>query len=117
MFCFICSGNYTDTNALGDANSFTAKGFDLTLAYEKNNFEFFAYISAGEKKYRAVNPVFGNKRKGDFSAIAAGISYRQPFNWQNSSLELMVVSESNNSNINFYDVRDELLTTSINYHF
>ena len=116
-FNLVGGANYVSTNALGDANSFTARRVDLTLAYEKGNFEIFAHLSVGEKNYRIVNPVFGNKRKDDLNSIAAGITYWKPFHWENSSLELMLVSERNQSNINFYDTRDDLLITSFNYHF
>jgi len=113
----IGGANYTHTNAQGEANSFTSQSVDLTLAYEKNYFDIFANIAVGERRYRTVNPVFSRKRESDFSTVAAGITFWHPFNWQNSRLELMVASESNNSNINFYDTRDELLTTSFSYHF
>jgi len=113
----IGGASYSRTNAEGKANSFTAHSIELMLAYQNKNFEIFGQISGGEAKYHAVNPVFSTKRKGDFSTIAAGVTYGKPFGWSNSSLELMIASERNNSNINFYDTRDDLLTTSFNYHF
>lgn len=109
--------SYTLANAEGKANSFTAHNVGLTLVYEKRFFEVFGHISGGTTKYNTLNPVFGTKRKGDFSTIAAGITYWKPFGWNNSSLELMVASERNNSNINFYDTSSDSLTTSFNYHF
>ncbi|MCF6325077.1 MAG: DUF2860 domain-containing protein [Gammaproteobacteria bacterium] len=82
--------NYTDTDAQGEANSFTSQSVDLTLAYEKKYFEFFAHIAVGEKRYRAVNPIFAKKHESDFGTVAAGITFWHPFNWQNSSLELLI---------------------------
>lgn len=109
--------SYTRTDAKGDANSFTAYSIDLTLAYEMGNFEFFGHFSGGKASYREVNPIFDIKRRGDLSTIAAGVTYWNPFNWKNSSVDLTIVSEEDNSNINFYDIRDELLTAGLNYHF
>ncbi|HEB93831.1 MAG TPA: DUF2860 domain-containing protein [Gammaproteobacteria bacterium] len=113
----IGGASYTRTHAEGDANSFIARSADLTLAYEKGRFEIFAQISGAVAKYRTLNPVFDTRRKDDLSTISAGITYWQPFDWKHSSLDLLLVSERNNSNINFYDTSTELLTASFNYYF
>ncbi|NOZ51969.1 MAG: DUF2860 domain-containing protein [Gammaproteobacteria bacterium] len=109
--------SYTHTSAEGLANSFTAQSVELTLAYEKRHFEAFTHISGGVAKYRAVNPLFNTERRDELNTVAVGIAYGEPFNWKNSTLELTIASEHLSSNINFYDTRVELLTTSFNYHF
>jgi len=98
------------THAEGNANSFAARSADLTLAYEKGRFEIFGQVSGGVAKYRAMNPVFDIRRKDNLGTISAGITYWKPFNWKYSSLDILLVSGRNSSNINFYESRTELLT-------
>ncbi len=113
----IGGASYTDTRADGAANSFTTQSLELTLAYEQRRFEVFGHLSAGSAQYRVLNPLFNKERRDQLSTIALGITCWQPFNWQQSSLELMVVSEQSDSNINFYETQTELLTIGMNYHF
>ena len=113
----IGGASYIRTHAEGNANSFTARSADLTLVYEKGRFEMFGQVSGGVAKYRTRNPVFDVRRKDNLGTISAGITYWKPFNWKHSSLDFLLLSERNNSNINFYDTRTELLTAGFNYYF
>ncbi len=113
----IGGASYTRSSADGAANSFTAKNIELTLAYEAGRFEAFGHLSAGTAQYRVFNPLFNRERKDQLSTIALGITYWEPFNWQQSSLELVVASEQSDSNIKFYETQVELLTVGIHYHF
>ncbi len=116
-FYLIGGASYTRTHAEGNANGFIARSADLTLAYEKGRFEIFGQVSGGMAKYRAFNPIFDRRRKDDLNTMSAGITYWQPFNWKHSSLDLLLLSERNDSNINFYDTRTELFTASFSHYF
>lgn len=109
--------SYTRADAKGRANNFTAYHVDLTLVYDRGNVEVFGNLLSGKNKYQSINPVFRAKRRDDFNSISAGIAYKEPFDWKDVSLELLVARERNNSNINFYDSRNDLIATSIIYHY
>ena len=113
----IGGASYTRAVAKGRANRFTGYQLDLTLMYEKGNLEVFGHLLTGKNNYRSTNPVFDVKRADDLGSVAVGMTYWKPFDWKDVSLSFLVARERKSSNINFYDMQNDTIATTIRYHY
>jgi len=116
-FFLVPGASYTRTDARGEANCHDSGEYNLTVAYQNDNFEVFAYGYLGDAKFDELNPVFRKKRKDKRYGITTGISYLKPFGWKNIKLDLMVGESQQNSNIHFFDSREAFLAAGLTYEY
>ena len=116
-FFLIPGASFTHTDARGDASSHDSGEYNLTVAYQNDNFEVFAYGYLGDAKFDEPNPVFRKKRKDKRYGITTGISYLKPFGWNNIKLDLMIGESQQNSNIHFFDSREKFLAAGLTYEY
>ena len=116
-FFLIPGASYTRSNAEGDVNNYDSGEYNLTVAYQKGNFEVFAHGYLGDAKYDEFNPVFKKKRKDERYGFTTGISYLKPFGWNGIKLDLMISQSRQNSTIDFFDSREEILAAGLTYEF
>lgn len=113
----IPSVGFVRTDAEGSANSFTTNGADLTIIYQTDQLEVFGSVYYSDTEYRKVNPVFDTKRKNSSYGVTAGARFLNPLGWENISIDLIFINYRKNSNIHFYDMREDLLAAGLSYHY
>jgi len=116
-FFLIPGASYTLTNAEGSANNYSSEELNLTVAYQKDSFEAFVEGYLVDAKYDEPNPVFRKKREDERYGITTGISYLNPFGWNNIKLDLLIGYSRENSNIHFFDSREEFMAAGLTYEY
>jgi hypothetical protein len=116
-FYIVTGANYIRANAQGESNSYETTEFDITLSYQRDPFGFFAYVYRNNSEYQEINPVFYMKRQDSGYGVITGISYFEPFGWGNTTVDLIVSNTRRDSNIRFYDNREESLAFGLTYLF
>jgi len=116
-FFLIPGASYTLTNAEGSANNYSSEELNLTVAYQKDSFEAFVEGYLVDAKYDEPNPVFRKKREDERYGITTGISYLNPFGWNNIKLDLLIGYSRENSNIHFFDSREEFIAAGLTYEY
>ncbi|EGU33362.1 hypothetical protein VIBRN418_13011 [Vibrio sp. N418] len=112
--------SYTNIDADGDANSFT--GYGVELSYFKLMERHQLALTGGFKTrdYDAVHPGgagFNKTRQDDEFSLFAAYEYANIMDWQDWSLISLVGFTNSDSNIDFYDRTDYIMSVGMNYHF
>ncbi|WP_194437393.1 DUF2860 domain-containing protein [Vibrio fluminensis] len=108
---------YISADADGAANSF--KGYGVELSYFKmlDRHQFALTAGFNNRDYDAVNPVFGETREDDEMSLFAAYEYANFMDWQDWSLVSFAGFGSTDSNIDFYDKNEIIMSVGMNYHF
>lgn len=114
---FIPEVDYTDVNAEGDANSYTATRIEMTLFAHFRKFELFVYAYHDNRRYRQHHPFFNTKRQDGVKGFAAGYSYLAPFDWHNTSFDFVIGGNLHNSNIGFYEQNNAFMAFGFTYKY
>ncbi|WP_418113683.1 DUF2860 domain-containing protein [Vibrio scophthalmi] len=109
--------SYTNIDADGDVNSFT--GYGVELSYFKLMERHQLALTGGFKTrdYDANFPGTGKARQDDEFSLFAAYEYANIMDWQDWSLISLVGFTNSDSNINFYDRTDYIMSVGMNYHF
>lgn len=109
--------SYFYADAEGEANSFNAKGLDLSLSYISDSFDFYIAGEIQQTEFASYNPVFNRKRDEDNYNVHIGASYKDPFGWGGASLDALLGVSNRDSNIAFFDEESVAFTTGLSYDF
>jgi len=109
--------SYVSSDADGDANSF--KGYGVELSYFKflNRHQFALTAGFNTRDYDAVNPVFGQTREDDEMSLFAAYEYANFMDWQDWSFISFAGFGSTDSNIDFYDKNEYMMSVGMSYKF
>ncbi|WP_434997538.1 DUF2860 domain-containing protein [Vibrio scophthalmi] len=109
--------SYISSDADGDANSFTGYGVELSYFKLMERHQLALTGSLKTRDYDANNAVFGKTRQDDEFSLFAAYEYANIMDWQDWSLISLVGFTNSDSNINFYDRTDYIMSVGMNYHF
>lgn len=93
---------YLEVDAEGEANSFSAKGMDLALAYIGNDIDAYLIAEVNRLDYDRENPIFNKSREEYDISVVAGMSYKSILRVNNISLDFLLSFSRRDSDINFY---------------
>jgi hypothetical protein len=113
----IPSINYIKTNADGDANSFTSWGTELSLFKIINRHQLALTAGYKNRDYQASHPIYNKTRNDDEMSIFAAYEYKNIMNWQNWSLISFAGFKQSDSNIEFYDEDQWLVSVGLSHQF
>jgi hypothetical protein len=116
-FYIIPEVKYVNAKAEGEANNYATTGLDVALFFQFKNFELFGSVYFDKTDFPVSNPLFTTKRQDDRYGAAAGISYLLPFDWGTTKLDFIISSSYQDSNIHFFDKRDEAAMVGLTYQF
>ncbi|KDM90006.1 DUF2860 family protein [Photobacterium galatheae] len=108
---------YTERNADGAANDFTALGYQLGINLNYHRHGFYTTFQYSDEDYDGINPVFGKKR--DTTRLNATLVYVYQGLLGNENLGLNVLGglEKSNSDIKFYETDSHFISAGISYRF
>lgn len=109
--------SFISADADGDANSF--KGYGAELSYFKfvNRHQFALTASFDTRDYDAVNPVFNATRKDKEIGLFSAYEYENVMDWQDWSFISLAGFKLSDSNINFYDQDQFIISFGLNYQW
>lgn len=110
--------SYVSSDADGDANSF--KGYGVELSYFKFLGRHQLALTAGfdTRDYDAGNIRFNNTtREDDEMSLFAAYEYENFMDWQDWSFISFAGFGSTDSNIDFYDKNELIVSVGMNYQF
>lgn len=108
---------YVQTDADGEANSNTSWAGELSLFKVMNQHQFALTAGYTTRSYDASHPIYGMTRSDDELSLFAAYEYQQFMGWQNWSLISFVGYGTTDSNIDFYDEEQTILSVGMNYQF
>ncbi|ROV60514.1 DUF2860 domain-containing protein [Vibrio ponticus] len=109
--------SFIKSDADGDANSF--KGYGVELSYFKflGRHQFALTAGFDTRDYDANNPVFNQTREDDEMSLFAAYEYANVMDWQDWSFISFAGFNSSDSNIDFYDKNELIMSVGMNYQF
>ncbi len=108
---------YLIGDADGDANSFDSYSGEISFFYPMQRWMLFGNLSVVVADYDAENPVFNETREDTTFGVNFGVGYREPFGFENWSVNLFTRYEQNDSNITFYDSTDAMAGVGLAWRF
>ncbi|EGU35777.1 hypothetical protein VII00023_11129 [Vibrio ichthyoenteri ATCC 700023] len=109
--------SYISSDADGDANSFTGYGAELSYFKLLDRHQFALTGGFKTRDYDANNAVFNKTRQDDEFSLFAAYEYANIMDWQDWSLISLVGFSNSDSNIDFYDKKDYIMSVGMNYQF
>ena len=109
--------SYISSDADGDANSFTGYGVELSYFKLLERHQFALTGSFNTRDYDAANAVFNQTRQDDEFSLFAAYEYENIMDWQDWSLISLVGFSNRDSNIDFYDKNDYIVSVGMGYKF
>ncbi|WP_162047896.1 DUF2860 domain-containing protein [Vibrio taketomensis] len=108
---------FISADAEGDAYSF--KGYGVELSYFKFLARHQFALTAGfnTRDYDAENPIFNQTREDDEMSLFAAYEYANFMDWQDWSFVSFAGFGSTDSNIDFYDKNELIMSVGMNYQF
>lgn len=108
---------YIKTDADGDANSLDSVGGELSYFKIMNRHQFALTAGYTNRSYDAINAIYGKTRDEDELSFFAAYEYQEFMGWQDWSLVSFAGYSKTDSNIDFYDEDQYLLSVGMNYQF
>lgn len=105
------------SDAEGDAYSFTSWGGELSLFKIIGRHHLAITAGYSQSSYDASHPVYNTTRNDDELSLFAAYEYQQLMGWQDWSLISFAGFGQTDSNINFYDEQQIILSVGVNYQF
>jgi hypothetical protein len=108
---------YGRSDADGDSQSFIEYHYSLS-AFTSFGPHFISLKGTyTDREYEKDNPIFSQLQQDAVTRYMFIYSYDQPFRLANSKLNILYLSSTNNSNINFFDSQQQLISLGISYDF
>lgn len=111
------SFTYTDSDATGAANSNHSFGGDLSLIQRYDRHQLALTAGYVERSYDAVHPVYNLIRDDSEVMFFAAYEYHQFMGWSNVSFISLAGYGETNSNIQFYDSEQLIISSGIGIRF
>ncbi|MBU2897617.1 DUF2860 domain-containing protein [Vibrio hepatarius] len=108
---------YIKTDADGDANSLTSVGGELTYLRIFDRHQLALTAGYTNRSFDGTNPIYGKVRDEDELSLFAAYEYKNFMGWKNWSFISLSGYTESDSNIDFYDTKQYLLTVGMNYKF
>lgn len=109
--------NFTNIDANGNAMSNNIYGAAATIIQLLPQSSLAFTLSYKKALFDSTHPVFNKKQQDNKFGAFLAYEYRQLFNWKNWGLVSLIGYSSTQSNINFYDSNDVLVSAGLNYKF
>jgi hypothetical protein len=106
-----------DRDADGEANSFSAVGFELNLLHRVDRHTFVGNLGYEQFDFKAHNPVFEKVQDDNRAKYFLGYFFARPFGWQDTAFSLILNHNQRESNIGFYEESGSVFATGLNYAF
>ncbi|UPR33825.1 DUF2860 family protein [Vibrio cyclitrophicus] len=111
------SVNVFSSNSEGDALSFLSLGAEINLAKMYGNHGLALTLNAAKRSYDEENPIFNKTREDkDFGAFIA-YEYANIFDIKNWSLVSLVGAKTTDSNIEYYQSSQYVVSVGVDYKF
>lgn len=111
------SVTYIKTDADGDANSNTSWAGELSLFQVFGRHQFALTGGYTTRSYDASHPIYDTVRSDDELSLFAAYEFQQLFGWRNLSLISFAGYGQQDSNINFFDEDQMIVSAGVNYKF
>ncbi|PKG40518.1 DUF2860 domain-containing protein [Psychromonas sp. Urea-02u-13] len=108
---------YTVRNADGEANSYDEYTAQLSVLARQGKHTIVSTISLGMKQFDIINPVFNVKQDSTSLRFFSIYSYKQPFDWESFSFNIMAGYSQEDSDIDFYDESSFIIATGLTYKY
>ncbi|AQM68445.1 hypothetical protein Vca1114GL_01956 [Vibrio campbellii] len=108
---------YIHHDADGDAESYNSYGLDLSWFKFIQRHRIVLTAGYAAKDFDAASATFGKTRNDGTLSFFTAYEYKNVFDWQNWSFISLAGYSSTSSNITFYDEKEFLLSTGLNYSF
>ncbi|MDP2544580.1 DUF2860 family protein [Photobacterium damselae subsp. piscicida] len=109
--------NYRDIDADGKAMSNNSYGVTSTLIQRLDRSSYALTLSYKYTDFDAANPIFAKTQENNEFGAFLAYEYAQPFDWKDWGFVSLLGYQNDNSNINFYDQDNILLSVGMNYQF
>lgn len=109
--------SYTKTDADGNANSSTAFGGELSYFKLLDKHQFALTAGYTSRSFDAINPIYGKKRDESELSLFAAYEYQEFMGWEDWSLISFVGYGQTDSDIDFYDEDQYIMSLGMNYKF
>lgn len=109
--------SYTLHNAEGKANSHNKYSAEASYFFQSSKYAFALTGTYTHRAYKALNPIFNRTQSDNAYRLFFAYEYKDLPNWDNWSVSTFAGTTKNNSNIEFFDSREWLLSLSLNYAF
>ncbi|MCK8087440.1 DUF2860 family protein [Vibrio sp. 1CM8B] len=111
------SMNVFSSDSEGDALSFLSLGAEINLAKRYGNHGLALTLNAAKRSYDKENPIFNKTREDkDFGAFVA-YEYANIFDAKNWSLVSLLGAKTTNSNIEYYQSSQYVVSVGVDYKF
>ncbi|MGR5132401.1 DUF2860 domain-containing protein [Vibrio alfacsensis] len=107
----------TKTNADGDAFSASALGAEMSYFKVFNQHRFALTAKYTNRDYDETNPIYGVKRENSEAGVFFAYEQVDFMDWNDWSLVALAGFNNNDSNIDFYDIQESLMSVGMNYRF
>ncbi|MGR5206817.1 DUF2860 domain-containing protein [Vibrio sp. PNB23_22_7] len=107
----------TKTNADGDAFSASALGAEMSYFKVFNQHRFALTAKYTNRDYDETNPIYGVKRENSEAGVFFAYEQVDFMDWNDWSLVALAGFNNNDSNIDFYDIQESLISVGMNYRF
>lgn len=107
----------TKTNADGDAFSASALGAEMSYFKVLNQHRFALTAKYTNRDYDETNPIYGVKRENSEAGVFLAYEQVDFMDWNDWSLVALAGFNNNDSNIDFYDTQESLMSVGMNYRF
>ena len=108
---------YIKTDADGDANSLTSVGGELTYLRIFDRHQLALTAGYTNRSFDGTNPIYDKVREDDELSFFAAYEYKNFMGWKNWSLISLSGYTESDSNIDFFDMKQYLVTVGMNYKF
>ncbi|GAL04270.1 hypothetical protein JCM19237_2421 [Photobacterium aphoticum] len=107
----------TTAEADGSANSYIAYSAEVTYFKVLDRNLLALTASYSNRDYEAVNPVFNKARTDNEFGLFAAYEHKNFMGWQNWSFISLAGLGMSESNIDFYDSKQYMMSVGMNYQF
>jgi hypothetical protein len=109
--------NYTQSEADGDANSYTALGGEISYFKLLDQHQFALTAGYTNRSFDASTPVYAKTRDENELSFFAAYQYQDFLGWQDWSLISFAGYSQKEANIDFYDEEQIIMSVGMNYQF
>ncbi|NNN43648.1 DUF2860 domain-containing protein [Vibrio sp. 1-1(7)] len=109
--------SFINAKAEGSANSFKEYGAELSYFKFLGRHQLALTAGISGRDYDTINPVFKTKRKDEDINLFIAYEYTNVMEWVNWSLISFAGIKKSDSNIDFYDQKEGILSVGLNYQW
>ena len=108
---------YVDFDLDGGAMEQDGIALGLDYEYQRDRWRFLGKLSYQGLESSSRNPIFGDKREVDTTAVSATLVYDKPFGWQDWAATATAAYTDGDANIDFYESSFGMVSIGMLYRF